>query len=75
MSELLPCPFCGKPPRICRDTSYGAATVFCPDENDCPVSPVAGADFKSGETVDDAIIAWSTRATLTPTTGKADDNG
>jgi hypothetical protein len=65
--ELLPCPFCGKPPKVCPDTSYGAATVFCPDENGCPVQPVADAELNAGETVADAISRWNIRAALSPT--------
>lgn len=61
---LLPCPFCGKLPRTCPDTSYGAATVFCPDDNECPVCPIADADLREGETLDDAIHRWNTRAAL-----------
>jgi hypothetical protein len=61
---LLPCPFCGKPPHACPDTSYGSATVFCPDENECPVQPVADAELKDGETLADAITRWNTRADL-----------
>ena len=59
--ELLPCPFCGKPPKTCPDTSYGAATVFCPDEHECPMGPVAVADLNAGETLETAIARWNTR--------------
>jgi len=60
--EMKACPWCGKPPKVCPDTSHGAATVFCPDENDCPVQPVAGADLKAGETVADAVARWNDRS-------------
>jgi hypothetical protein len=63
--EPKACPFCGGEPRVCPDTSYGDATVFCPDGNDCPVSPIADASLRDGETVDDAITRWNTRAPST----------
>lgn len=62
--ELLCCPFCGKPPRVCPDTSYGYAMVFCPDENECPVQPCADGTFGDGETVEDAKRYWNTRAAI-----------
>lgn len=62
--ELKVCPFCGKPPRGCPDTSYGSATVFCPDENGCQVQPMAYAELENGETLADAINRWNTRADL-----------
>jgi len=71
---LMPCPFCGKRPKVCPDTGYGAATVFCPDENDCPVQPVADADLKAGETVADAIARWNTRGPVHPTSSLTEIN-
>lgn len=61
--QLKPCPFCGGEARACPDTSYGAAIVFCPDGNDCPVNPQAEAELDVGETLDDAVRRWNTRAT------------
>lgn len=58
---LEPCPWCKKPPRTCPDDSYGSATVFCPDDNECPVAPSVAADLRSGETLEDAIERWNTR--------------
>lgn len=60
-AELLPCPFCGKPPKTCADTSYGAALVYCPDQNECLVGPTADAELNRGETLETAIAAWNTR--------------
>lgn len=62
VEELRPCPFCGMPARTCPDTGYGFATVFCPDENECPVAPTADAAFADDETLADAIERWNTRA-------------
>ena len=61
MAKLKNCPFCGKPPRVCPDTSYGNAMIFCPDFNECPVSPAVDVELSHGQTVDDAITAWNTR--------------
>ena len=61
--KLKPCPFCGKVPLIvCPDNSYGSALITCGDGNDCPVDLAADADLNAGETLDDAITAWNTRA-------------
>ncbi len=57
--ELLPCPFCGRQPRVIPDTSYGEARVMCCD--DCPVQPIASAELADGETLQTAIAAWNTR--------------
>jgi hypothetical protein len=64
-TDLLTCPFCGKPPRACPDTSYGYATVFCPDENMCPVAPSADEDLTEGG-LSAAVAAWNTRALSSP---------
>lgn len=62
LERLLPCPFCGRPPSVIPDTSYGEARVMCFD--DCPVQPIACAELADGATVQDAIAAWNTRADL-----------
>ena len=61
---LKPCPFCGKAPAFVPDTSYGAARVICPDDNDCPVQPMSEADLRGGEAAELAIVRWNTRATM-----------
>jgi hypothetical protein len=71
--ELMPCPFCGKQPRACPDTSYGAATVYCPDVNECSVAPQADADLVAGETLDDAVAKWNTRTPTPATTATVKD--
>jgi hypothetical protein len=53
------CPWCQKTPKH-GDSSYGYWTVFCGDENECPVSPHVEAP-----TEDEVIAAWNTR-TLDP---------
>jgi hypothetical protein len=58
--ELKPCPFCGKPPTACPDDSNGLATVFCPDVNECAVSPSAEAPVADGG-IARAIADWNTR--------------
>lgn len=63
--ELKPCPFCGKQPLIvCPDNSYGSAMITCGDDNECPVDLTAWGDLQTGETLDDAVKAWNTRAVL-----------
>jgi hypothetical protein len=52
---LDPCPWCQKTPKH-GDSSYGYWTVFCGDENECPVSPHVEAP-----TEDEAIAAWHAR--------------
>lgn len=72
---LLPCPFCGKQPLVCEDNSYGAAMVFCPDENECPVQPVADAEWRDGDAPNKAIVAWNTRAALASHPAASDGEG
>jgi len=57
--ELLPCPFCGREPRLIPNTSYGEARVMCFD--DCEVQPIASAELDRGETAEDAVRRWNTR--------------
>ena len=49
------CPWCQKTPKH-GDSSYGYWTVFCGDENECPVSPHVEAP-----TEDEVIAAWNDR--------------
>ncbi len=58
---LEPCPWCQRIPKTCPDTSYRTATVFCSDDHDCPVHPIADADLSAGETLDDAVKRWNQR--------------
>lgn len=56
---LLPCPFCGKPPRFIDDTGHGDCQVFCAEEyNGCP-APGAQSSAKEPH---HAIAAWNRRA-------------
>jgi hypothetical protein len=53
---LLPCPFCGNPPKS-GDSTYGYWLIFCSDENNCLAQP--SVELK---TEAEAIAAWNTRA-------------
>lgn len=67
VTELKPCPFCGKPPLIvCPDNSYGSAMITCGDANECPVDLTAWGDLATGETIEDAVRAWNTRTDQPP---------
>jgi hypothetical protein len=61
---LKPCPFCGKQPRTCADDSYGAARVWCPDDNECWGHPEAWAILTKGETLEMAIDRWNLRLSV-----------
>jgi hypothetical protein len=52
---LLPCPFCGNPPKS-GDGTYGYWLIFCSDENNCPAQPSVGHKTEA-----EAIAAWNTR--------------
>jgi hypothetical protein len=56
MSELLPCPFCGEPPRLGEDSS-GAVCVECINWGEC-ACPRSCDDSKRV-----AIDRWNRRAT------------
>ena len=53
--KLLPCPFCGNPPKS-GDGTYGYWLIFCSDENNCPAQPSVGHKTEA-----EAIAAWNTR--------------
>lgn len=58
--ELLPCPFCGREPRVCPDDSYGACQVFCPGEHqDCEAHP---SIHMEKDQLGEAIAAWNRRS-------------
>ncbi len=72
----LPCPFCGKAPRIClgkkghcqlHGDPYQAIEVYC-FENYCPAKPkvAAGDVYNGGEgkAREEAIALWNRRGTL-----------
>lgn len=65
---LKACPFCGGPAVYVPDDSYGAERIICPDDNNCPVKPIAWGEPNSGE----AIAAWNER-TSRPDNALADD--
>lgn len=52
---LLPCPFCGNPPKS-GDGTYGYWLIFCSDENNCFAQPSVGHKTEA-----EAIAAWNTR--------------
>lgn len=58
MSELLPCPFCGKTPRIGKN-EYLWRTDF---QVRCP----CGINAKPRETKKEAVRKWNTRVKETP---------
>lgn len=53
--KLLPCPFCGNPPKS-GDGTYGYWLIFCSDENNCPAQPSVGHKTEA-----EAIAAWNRR--------------
>lgn len=56
-AALLPCPFCGAPPRVIEDDTYGNCQVFCVCEPEpCVMRPMAEMDA--------ARAAWNRRALL-----------
>lgn len=69
-AALLPCPWCGGPPSVCEDDSYGACSIIC---GSCDTGPEAA--HRKKEELAQAIAAWNTRAAPTPQapTHTADD--
>lgn len=57
--ELKACPFCGNQPVYWPNDIYsnGEETVFCADDNKCPVAPRTYGPANTGQ----AIAAWNTR--------------
>jgi ssDNA-binding Zn-finger/Zn-ribbon topoisomerase 1 len=53
--DLLPCPFCGKQPRVVEDTSYGDCQVFCV----CDAEPCIMREVGH---LEEAKKLWNTRA-------------
>jgi Lar family restriction alleviation protein len=57
-TEPLPCPFCGKEPKIRYSDDAEEWVVYCPHYGEgCVAAPTA-----EGKTEAEALAAWNTRA-------------
>jgi hypothetical protein len=60
MTDLLPCPFCGKQPLIvCPNDSYGSSLITCGDGNECPADLTVWGE---PDDIDGTARIWNTRA-------------
>jgi hypothetical protein len=60
MTDLLPCPFCGKQPLIvCPNDSYGSSLITCGDGNECPADLTVWGE---PDDIEGTARIWNTRA-------------
>lgn len=68
-TTALPCPFCGQPPQVDRDSDYKQYAIYCKSA-DCP-----GAHLHVHKTSQAAREAWNTRHQAALPKGQEEDGG